>query len=198
MAMEKYLQLDGRKSSHYCLMITMFVFVSFCLIEVLNFKSSTLSVVQNSNFASTVTKDERKHVDAENEFRSGDNYLSDLPKDATERIVDQSSSENAKGSQLTNQQDSSESEFGDEKKKSQNEKLVKENPIKRTKSKNGQKVDDVRREGNVKAGGHEVVGSNQTKLNGTLGESETETDQMLQKNRFPSQREKDVIQIQGQ
>ncbi|XVF64451.1 hypothetical protein PTKIN_Ptkin09bG0170800 [Pterospermum kingtungense] len=142
--MGKYSRVDGRKSSSYCPVATIIVFVAFCLVGVWMFTYSSVVPVQNSEVSSQETRNELKLTVPKSVSKQFDDTSGDLAEDATredrigmpgkesgdtdednstENLVVESNneSEESKNSAEENQEENHANESSDVKSESENE-----------------------------------------------------------------------------
>ncbi|KAA3453767.1 putative methyltransferase PMT24 isoform X1 [Gossypium australe] len=149
MATGKYSRVDGRKSSSYCSIATIVVFVIFCLVGIWMFMSSSIVPVKNSEFLSMETGNEVKQTLSKSDSKQFDDTSGDLSGAETR---DDGSSQSSKELGITNEDnllDNLVVESNNEEKESQNsaEKNLEENHAnesfdEKTESESGQKMVD--------------------------------------------------------
>lgn len=82
MAQGKYSRVDGRKSSSYCLTVSIVVFVLFCLVGIWTFMSSIVPV-QNSDLTSEEAVRHVKQMVTEKDSRQFKDISCGLLEDST-------------------------------------------------------------------------------------------------------------------
>ncbi|KAL4332068.1 hypothetical protein GQ457_07G022700 [Hibiscus cannabinus] len=83
MATGKYSRVDGRKSSRYCSIATIVVFVVFCLVGIWMFMSSSIVPVTNSEILALETRNEVKQIVPKGDSKQFDDTSGDLSRDET-------------------------------------------------------------------------------------------------------------------
>ncbi|KAG8493850.1 hypothetical protein CXB51_011119 [Gossypium anomalum] len=149
MATGKYSRVDGRKSSSYCSIATIVVFVIFCLVGIWMFMSSSIVPVKNSEFLSMETGNEVKQTLSKSDSKQFDDTSGDLSGAETR---EDGSGLSSKELGITNEDNSLDNlvvESDNEEKESQNsaEKNLEENHAnessdEKTESESGQKMVD--------------------------------------------------------
>ncbi|CAK7346883.1 unnamed protein product [Dovyalis caffra] len=194
MAMGKYSRVDGRKSSNYCSIVTVVVFVALSLVGAWMFMSSSVPV-QNSDSPSQEIVNDLKRVASENNSKQFEDSPGDLPEDATKgdsnsTVDSQSDSQSDVHDDQNVTEKESEStveDNNDEKTESKN--MVEENHEKtesqeeqKTETENNEDGKTEDRESNseareMQAQGYETNKSEQTESEESSGENANENNQ---------------------